>query len=109
MPFDKLTVAIGGSYSISTAEFDPVIMPDPPSEVLDEIIAGNYDYSKVHTYSDLSYKQLAGSMKLDYRFSPRISWRGEIQYSKFDDDNGYVYGNETGSVYFIRTSVQYGF
>jgi hypothetical protein len=109
LPLDKLTIAIGGSYSISKAEFDPVIMPDPPSEVLDEIIAGDYDYSMIHTYSDLSYKHLTGTAKLNYTFSPRVSWRGELLYSKFDDDNGYVYGDETGSLYFIRTGIQYGF
>ena len=111
VPANKLVVTISGNYSINEADFDPVVMPelsDSLQQVIDqEIAANNYDYSQMHAYSDLSYKRLDGSFKLNYKFSHRLDWSAEVIYLKFTDDNGYVYGNETGSLYIVRSGLEF--
>jgi hypothetical protein len=79
------------------------------AEVEAEIEAGMYDYSNIHNYSDISYKHPDGILKIQYNISPGISWDGELIYSKFEDDNGYIYGDESGSIYFIRSGIGYRF
>lgn len=112
MPTDNLFVTIGGNYSKSEADFDPVIMPQLSAELQLEIdmeIGGaNYDYSQIHTYSDLSYKRLDGSLKVDYKISDRFNWSAEVIYIKLTDDSGYVYGDETGSIYIVRSGLEFG-
>ena len=107
MPSMKLALTLNANYSINDAEFDPVIMPEAPAEVEENIEAANYDFSMVHTYSDMSYKLLNMSLKIDYLFSKSIRWNAEAVYLKFNDDTGYIYGDETGSLYFIRTGIEY--
>lgn len=112
IPVNNVFVTIGGNYSISEADFDPVIMPQLPDDVQqdidNEIGAANYDYSQIHTYSDLSYKRLDGSFKIDYKMSDRLSWSAEVIYINFKDENGYVYGDETGSLYIVRSGLEFG-
>lgn len=111
-PTNNVVITVGGNYSTSKADFDPVIMPQLPDELQQEIDTeishANYDYSQIHTYSDLSYKRLDGSLKLDYRISNRLNWSAEVIYLKFTDDNGYVYGDETGSLYIVRAGLEFG-
>jgi hypothetical protein len=111
-PATNLLITFGTNYSVSKADFDPVIMPQLSDELqleIDTEIGGaNYDYSQIHTYSDLSYKRLDGSLKVDYRISDGFNWSAEIIYIKLTDDNGYVYGDETGSIYIIRSGLEFG-
>jgi hypothetical protein len=109
IPTPKLAVTVSGNYSINDAEFDPVVMPEVSTEVEDNLHTEGYDYSMIHGYSDMSYKHLSGSFKINYMISPKISWNADITYLNFTDDTGYVYGDETGSLLIVRTGLEYSF
>jgi len=109
VPFEKFVVTLGGNYTKSTAEFDPVIMPAVSDEIHDQLHTSIFDYSNIHTYSDISSTYLTGKVNMNYAFSAKLSWLGEVIYSKYTDDNGYVYGDETGDLMILRTGLQYGF
>ena len=113
MPTARLVLAVNGDYSMNKGDFEPVRMPEPPASVADSIDqnieAANYDYSMIHTYSDMSYKLLRASVNASYSIGKNIQWSGELTYLKFTDDTGYVFGNETGSFYVLRSGLAYNF
>lgn len=109
LPTTKLALTLTGNYSTTEASFDPVEMPDAPADALENIEAPNYDYSMIHTYSDMSYKYLDATVRLDYSISPTIKWNANLSYLKFTDDTGYIYGDETGSLMIVGAGLEYGF
>ncbi len=93
----------GLDYSMSESAFDPIHMPSVSSEVLETIEAGYYDYSMIYGYSDLSYTWMRGNVGGEYRINDRFAITLDLDYWNLNDDQGWVYGNETGSYYVIRT------
>ena len=102
-PERSLSFSLEGSYLQSEASFDPIQMPQVPAEVTNEIVAGDYDYSIVNQYSDLSYGWLTLSLGAEYKLSPNVSLTADADYYDLVDDEPYVYGVESGSFYVIRT------
>ncbi len=88
---------------MSESAFDPIHMPSVSSEVLETIEAGYYDYSMIYGYSDLSYTWMRGNVGGEYRINDRFAITLDLDYWNLNDDQGWVYGNETGSYYVIRT------
>ena len=84
-------------------------MPQVPSEVTDNIAAADYDFSYIGEYSDLDYSQVQVTLGAEYMVSSRVSVTGEASYIDLTDDQGYVYGIESGSFYVVRTGVKMGF
>ncbi len=104
-PRSALTVNLNGNFTISTAEFDPVEMPEVSAEILESIESGNYDYSGIYEYSNLDYKQLNIALSGSYQISPRMSFDAGINYYDLTDNEGYVYGIESGSLFVVRAGV----
>jgi hypothetical protein len=105
-PKPAFTLSLQGSMIMSTAEFDPVIMPDAPEEVLEAIEAADYDYSMINEYSNLDYEQLDLSLNGSYQFSPRLRLDAGITYLDLTDNAGYVYGVESGSLWIVRAGIE---
>lgn len=98
-----LDLSLGGSYTQSTASFSAIEMPTPAAEVTDEIAASDYDYSMIQNYSNLSYGYITASIGAIYAFSRRVAFTMNFDYYDLTDDEGYVYGVESGSLYIVRT------
>lgn len=105
-PKPEFTLALQGSMIMSTAEFDPVLMPNAPEEVLEAIEAADYDYSMINEYSNLDYEQLDLSLNGSYQLSPRLRLDAGITYLDLTDNAGYVYGVESGSLWIVRAGIQ---
>lgn len=84
-------------------------MSEVPEEVTDNIAAANYDYSSIYQYSDLAYTQYNLSLGAEYKISERVSFTADATYFDLTDNEGYVYGIETGSLYIIRSGFRIGF
>lgn len=105
---NRLALTISGDYVDTEASFDPVSMPEVSDEVLEEIESGDYDYSSVHLYSDLAYSRIDLSITGDYQIGEETTFTGQIMYIDFADDNGYVYGDQSGSLLMFRAGVTFG-
>ena len=88
---------------------DIISSSEVPDVVYDSIPAANYDYNLINQYSDLSYSQLNLSFGTEYILSDKISWIFDAEYYDLSDNEGYVYGIETGSLYVIRSGFKIGF
>jgi hypothetical protein len=104
-PQPALSLSLHGDYVMSSAEFDPVIMPTVSDDIYANIPFGDYDYSGIHEYSNLDYEQLNIALDGSYQFSPRMSFNAGISYYDLTDNEGYVYGVESGSLFVVRAGV----
>ena len=105
----KLNLTLGGSFINSKGSMDVTDMTEVPDEVYDNVASADYDYTPIIDYSDLAYTQYNLSFGGEYKITERISFTADVIYYDLTDDEGYVYGIETGSLYIIRTGVRIGF
>jgi hypothetical protein len=106
---DRLNLSLDGNYIDSKGSLKMGEMPEVPQEVTDNIAPADYDFSSINQYSDLAYTQFNVSMGAEYMLSSRVSLTADATYFDLTDDKGYVYGNESGSIYVIRTGVKISF
>ncbi len=104
----RASFTLNGDFISSKAEFDPINMPSPPQDALDNLEYFDFNYGTVNTFSDLSYKRFDLSISGDYKVGKETTLTAEIIYIDFIDDNGYVYGDQTGSLYVLRTGLTFG-
>ena len=109
MASDRLNLNLSGNYIDSKGTLKMGEMPQVPQEVTDNIAAADYDFSSINQYSDLAYAQFDVSVGAEYTLSPRLSLTADVTYIDLTDDQGYVYGMESGSFYVVRTGVKIGF
>lgn len=106
---DRLNLSLSGNYVDSRGTLKMGEMPPVLQEVTDNIAAADYDFSSINQYSDLAYAQFDLSVGAEYTLSPRVSLTADATYIDLTDDEGYVYGIESGSFYVVRTGVEIGF
>jgi hypothetical protein len=98
-----------GNYSKSDSSWDPIVMPTVTDQlILDTIAQSYYDYSMIHTYSDLSYGLLNLSLGLEYELSKSTAFLLDVRYYDLKGYQSYVYGDESGSFYTIRVGFRFG-
>jgi hypothetical protein len=106
---DRLNLSLKGNYVDSKGSLKMGEMPQVPQVVSDNIAAADYDFSSINQYSDLAYAQFDVSVGAEYALSSRVSLTADATYIDLTDDQGYVYGIESGSLYVVRTGVKIGF
>ncbi|MBD3381138.1 MAG: hypothetical protein GF404_02970 [candidate division Zixibacteria bacterium] len=104
MPTPLLSLSLQGNYTQSDAALEPVNMPTP-DEAIEHL---DYTFGDMHNYSDLEYKLAEIGLGLNYKVSTGIEWYSEGWYYDLTDELGYVYGDETGSLFVIRSGVKIG-
>ncbi|OPX34202.1 hypothetical protein B1H10_04170 [candidate division KSB1 bacterium 4484_188] len=107
-PNTSIKFSLGANISKSEAQFNPIQMPTVGQDVLDAIEAGYYDYSMINNYSDLSYTFVNFKFGTEYKLSQSLAFTVDVDYYDLTDKQGYVYGDETGSFYIIRTGLRLG-
>ncbi|MDF1544123.1 MAG: hypothetical protein P1R58_03355 [bacterium] len=111
MPTAKLGIHGSLDFNLSEAALDEVQMPDSAAQVAIGVPAGwfashSYDYSQTYTYSDFDYELLKFNFGFEYLLSPKVTLTADMDYADLTDNQGYVYGNETGSYYMIRSGLR---
>lgn len=106
MPINRFSLTLTGTLSTSEASFETVMMPEPPEEALEHL---DYTFEDMHTYSELEYLIYQINAGMSYTFYNGLEWTLDAIYYQVDDDEGYVYGDETGSIFIIRSGVQISF
>ena len=112
----KWTVFLESVYSLSKGSFsawgdvtptgvpeDANISPENPDSTAD------YDFSTVNEYSDLDYKQLEGTLGVNYKLDKRATVYGSVNLMDLKDDQEYVYGDLTGMIVTYAAGMTVGF
>jgi hypothetical protein len=105
MPINRLSLTLTGTLSNNEASYEMVEMPEP-EEALEHL---DYTFDEMHTYSDLEYLIYQINAGMSYSFHNGLEWTLDAIYYKIDDETGYVFGDETGSIFIIRSGVQISF
>lgn len=97
------------SYVASTAALDVVEMPDVTEQLQGDLTHQDFTFLEMDSYSDLDYKLLQLSLGLEVKLSPGLTWTADTDYADLTDDAAYVYGNESGSIFMIRSGFRFDF
>lgn len=105
----KLNLTLGGSFIDSKGSMDITDMTEVPDEVYENVASADYDYTPIIEYSNLAYTQYQFSFGGEYKITEKVSFTADAIYYDLTDDEGYVYGIETGSLYIIKAGFRIGF
>lgn len=97
------------SYVASTAALDVVEMPDVTEQLQGDLTHQDFTFLEMDSYSDLDYKLLQLSLGLEVKLSQGLTWTADTDYADLTDDAAYVYGNESGSIFMIRSGFRFDF
>lgn len=87
-------MSLGGAVTQSEGSFDRVEV-----ELPEEVVAiADYDFTEMHTYSDLETTQLEITSRVTRRIREASSVWVEAAWYDLTDDQPWVYGDTDGSV-----------
>ena len=96
-------------YNKSTAEMEQVAFPAMTAEVDAALHHSDFNFEHMHDYSNLDYDLINFSLGFEYLLSKDVVWTSEGEYTDLNDNEGYVYGIESGSMFMIRSGVRFEF
>jgi hypothetical protein len=96
-------------FTKATGEMDPVNMPDAEETLGADLEHMDYHFDEMHKYSALDYTLWQLSLGINYRLSDMWKFTLDGEYATLDDNTGWVYGNETGAYYVVRTGARLAF
>ena len=96
------------TYNMSKGELEEVAMPDVSDRLVNdagdpELTHQDFTFDKMHEYSNLEYDILRFTAGFEYDLMPGLTWTVDGSYADLQDNEGYVYGDETGSYYLISS------
>lgn len=99
------------TFNISNAGYEEGIMPEAELYYQGVHVLEHQDFSfeDMHEYSDLDYEILRFSAGMEYEFTPRVSVTLDGDFARLVDYEGYLFGDQTGSFYMIRSGVWVNF
>ncbi len=101
------------TWNKAESSLDEVLMPDLHEiEILtggDLVENQDYDFTNMNSYSDLDYTLLKLEGGLSYKISPTMTFTLDGEYADLTDDQGYVFGNESGTFLMIRSGFKINF
>ncbi len=106
-PLEKLKFKFEGNYTESEFEYNSLTMT--PDNIFLSGSSYDYDYTTVNKYSDLKQKRYELSSRGDYQLSEKIGTFMELEYSHFDDEKSYIYGELDGSYFMSHIGINLTF
>ncbi len=108
-PTEKLRVTSTLVYNKSTGEYDPVVMPDVTARLAGDLTHQDFTFDHMHEYSNLDYSLMQLSLGGEYLVAKGVTFTVNGDYADLSDDAGYVYGDESGSLFMVRSGFRLDF
>ena len=109
LPMEKLRMTTTVSYNMSKGEMDQVAMPDITDRLDGNLSHQDFSFDEMHEYSNLEYSIIRLSASLEYLLAQGVTFTADVDYADLTDDQGYVYGDESGSMFMVRTGFRFEF
>lgn len=109
LPMYKLHLTGTLAYNKSTTVLDKVVMPNISDRLDGNLEHQDFTFDEMDDYSNLDYELWTLSLGAQFDVSPGVQITADAEYAHLNDALGYVYGNETGSMFFMRTGVRFSF
>lgn len=111
-----INIFASATYNKAEAGLEKVVMPDVSARLVNPNVAGGVDlthfdftFDEMHEYSNFDYTLLTVDFGLEYKITPTLKFSADGTYGDLTDDAGYVFGNESGSYFIIRTGLKVDF
>jgi predicted porin len=108
-PTERLRMTSTLVYNMSTGEYDPVVMPDVTDRLNGELADQDFTFEHMHEYSNLDYSMMQFSLGFEYLLAKGLTFTVDGDYAELTDDAGYVYGDESGSLFMVRSGLRLDF
>lgn len=109
MASDKLRLHGMLTWNKAESALDKVVMPDITDRLNGELGNQDFDFEILGTYSDFDYTLLKFNGGFSYKVSPTMTFTVDGEYADLTDDKGYVFGNESGSFFMVRSGFKIDF
>ncbi|MCP4685631.1 MAG: hypothetical protein GY867_09315 [bacterium] len=116
VPSQRLHLFTTLSYHKSTAEYDPVEMPDITDKLEGDLTHQDFSFDHMHEYSNHDFGSVNLALGFGYLIAAQTTFTFDLEYADLTDDSGtagtdpyYVYGDESGSWYMIRSGLKFDF
>jgi hypothetical protein len=114
---DKLSLTFGIAYSMAKSEIEDVFFASDPhtnGDRMDTLTPwkGTYDLANTNdmaSYSDLEYNTLDFNIEALYSIASNIDLTVKYLLTNVDDQELYVYGDESGLYHSLRAWITYRF
>jgi hypothetical protein len=107
-PSERFKLGLRLGYTVSEAGMDPFDIADQAADFVSTHPATQYDFSQVHTYSDLDTTRIDATFKMDYSFADDLWAMFMYRYSDFADDAPYMY-DTSGTFDWVSVGVGWNF
>ena len=111
-PSEKMSLHGKVNYNKAEASMDQINMVTG-QELLDrlhgELVDMDYDFTGANAYSDFDYKYMTFSGGVKYKLTPTLTYTVDGSYTDLTDDQGYVFGVESGAYFMVRSGFYLSF
>ena len=101
-------MSFGLSYSDSRAGMDSIRFTEISQEAADNLPHEDYDFSEVHTYSDMDLSRIEFSGNLDVAVSKNLGLTFGLLYDDYTDDDPYLVDG-TGTYTWLWAGLRFSF
>ena len=112
LPVPRLSLSGTVAYSKSTAAYEAVNFDEAEirSRLDGDFTAHDFDFTDLPDYSRLDYSLIQIRLGLEYRLRRNTVWTADVEVRDLSDDAAvWVYGDETGRMYIVRSGVRFNF
>lgn len=114
-PTQAISLTGSMDYNISRGELDQVIMPDVTDRLWNDekgetdLQHQDFTFDQMHELANLDYQMLNLHLGISYLIRTNLYLTLDGEYVNFKDKEGYVFGDESGSLLMVRTGIKYSF
>ena len=115
LPTPELRVFTTVAFNMAEAAMDQITeLTTSEGQLVDSegnpaLTEADLTYEELYDYSNFDYQWMKLSLGAEYKLTPQVTLTADGDYIDLTDDEGYVYGNESGSYFMIRTGVRFDF
>jgi len=115
LPIPELRVFTTVAFNMAEAALEEITeLTTAPGQLVDSegnpaLTEADLTFEEMYDYSNFDYQWLRFSLGAEYKLSPKVTVTADGDYVDLTDDEGYVYGDESGSYFMIRTGVRFDF
>ena len=109
LPMENLRVFGTVSFNKAQASLEEVVMPDVEDRLEGDLEDQDFTFEEMPTYSDLDFEYLNYQLGFEYELTPEVTWITDGSFANLWDYAPYIYGDESGSLFFVRSGFKIDF
>jgi hypothetical protein len=115
LPSPKLSLTATVAYNRSKSTYGDVLFDEAeirsrlvnPEHPTGDLANQDFDFTAMPLYSDLDFGLVQLLLGFEYKFRRGMAWTGDAEIRDLTDKvGGYIFGDESGSMYIVRTGVR---